>query len=261
MHQIEINNVSKYFYDKKLATHALDSLDLNIKQGEFICLLGESGCGKSSLLRLISGLESPSNGVININGKPITGTSHERGMVFQSPALLPWLNVEDNIALGFNIRRENVPHEHIQNVIELVGLEGFEKAKPRNLSGGMAQRATIARAMVNTPEILLMDEPFSALDALTRIKMQKEITRIWQKMQTTAIFVTHDIDEAVALATRIIVLTPRPGRILKDIKVDLEYPRSHQSNDFIKLRGQITEDLSKTLETSTSEGISDEKGR
>lgn len=157
--------------------------------------------------------------------------------------MLPWLNVEDNIALGFKIRGEKVPHQLISEIIELVGIAGFEKAKPSGLSGGMAQRAAIARALAGNPDILLMDEPFGALDALTRLRMQEALLDIWLKHRVTIIFVTHDIDEAIALASRIIVMTPRPGKIGHTVHVRLTYPRSRSSIEFLKLKGAISEEL------------------
>ncbi len=243
MNQIQIKNVYKDFQDTHLSVKALGPLDLEIKKGEFVCILGESGCGKSTLLRLISGLEPSTGGTIKTSGKLVSGTSHERGMVFQSPALMPWLSVKDNITLGYKIRGETIPEDKIQEIINLVGLGRFENAKPKSLSGGMAQRVAIARSLVNTPDVLLMDEPFSALDALTRLRMQSELLKIWQATKTTIVFVTHDIDEAVALGTRIIAMTSRPGRILKNFEVKLDYPRSRQSPDFIELHSRITQEL------------------
>lgn len=243
MKRIKAQNIHKVFLKGQEQVSALGPLDLEVLPGEFLCILGESGCGKSTLLRMLAGLEEPTVGELYMDAQPIVGPDHRRGVVFQSPALLPWLNVQDNIALGFKIRGEKVPHQLISEIIELVGIAGFEKTKPSGLSGGMAQRAAIARALAGNPDILLMDEPFGALDALTRLRMQEALLDIWLKHRITVVFVTHDIDEAIALASRIVVLTPRPGKIGRTFHIRLTYPRSRSSLEFLKLKGVISDEL------------------
>lgn len=243
MSKIVLENIEKVFITENSKIQALSPINLKIDKGEFLCVLGESGCGKSTLLRILAGLETPTVGRTLIDGEPVISPDYKRGIVFQKPNLLPWLSVEQNISLGFKIRNEKFNKEKINDIISLVGLEGFEKAKPSNLSGGMAQRVAIARALVSDPDILLMDEPFGALDALTRLKLQTELTKIWLNKGITIFFVTHDIDEAVTLATRILVMTPRPGRIGRVAQVPLEYPRSRISEEFIRLKSVISEEL------------------
>jgi ABC-type nitrate/sulfonate/bicarbonate transport system ATPase subunit len=205
----------------------LSGLSLTIAPGEFLSIVGASGCGKSTLLRLILGLDVDYSGQIQIDGEPVRGPSLERGIVFQDHRLFPWLTVEQNVGLGLensgwsDVRKRETIAEHI----ELVGLVGFERAYPHQLSGGMAQRAAIARALVNRPSILLLDEPFGALDALTRSKLQEELQRIWQAERITSILVTHDVDEAVYLGDRVVVMEPRPGRIRRVFDVPVHHPR------------------------------------
>lgn len=253
MEKIVARNLTKLYTSGNGETNALGPLDLEVIPGEFLCILGESGCGKSTLWRILAGLETPTTGEIKLDGEPIIGPDHRRGVVFQNHGLLPWLTVEKNLAFGFKIRGEAVPWDRIQKTIDLVGIHGFEKAKPRNLSGGMAQRVAIARALVGNPEILLMDEPFGALDALTRLKMQTELIRIWQRSQVTTIFITHDIDEALVLASRIVVLTPRPGKVGRILQIPLEYPRSRRTPDFLRLKGVISDELIHLIENPLEE--------
>ncbi len=229
-------------------TVALNNLDIEINAGEFVCLIGPSGCGKSTLLRLIAGLITPSSGVLTLDDKEIVGPGHERGLVFQDPTLFPWLTIRDNISYGLKIRhiyREN--KQQVEDFIELVGLKGFEKSFPHQLSGGMAQRASLARALVNHPKVLLLDEPLGALDAFTRMNMQDEILRIWKERETTMVMVTHDVDEAIYLSDRIFVMTPRPAKIEQIIAVEIGrnevLGRKRDSADFLKLRSKILQIL------------------
>lgn len=242
---ISIQNVKKIFGEKTdNEVTALDNLSLEISQGEFVSLVGPSGCGKSTLLRLIVGLDTPTSGSLYLDGEEITGTHHERGLVFQDPTLFPWLNVHNNVAAGLvarKIYKEN--KKKVDEFIKLVGLSGFEKVYPHHLSGGMAQRVSLARALVNKPKVLLMDEPLGALDAFTRMQMQDEILRIWQETKPTVVLVTHDVDEAVYMSDRIVIMSARPGRIQEIIPVKECRPRARNNPEFIKLRTEILEIL------------------
>ena len=223
---------------------ALDAVSLAVGAGELISLIGPSGCGKSTLLRLIAGLDTPSSGQLLVGGDPIIGPSASRGLVFQDPNLFPWLTVQRNIQAGLVAR--GVLHEkrsEVDEFIHLVGLDGFANAYPHHLSGGMAQRVALARALINHPKVLLLDEPLGALDAFTRMRMQDEVLRLWQARRTTMLLVTHDIDEAIYMSDRILIMSPRPGRIERTITVDLARPRQRNSPEFLKLRGDILEML------------------
>jgi len=250
MRRIRATKLSKTYCSNNKNVEALGAFDFDVLPGEFICILGESGCGKSTLWRILAGLEFPTEGEVSIDDEVIIGPSHTRGVIFQNHGLLPWLTLKENIALGFKIRGEKIPEQAIQDIIELMGIKGFENTKPHALSGGMAQRVAIARALVSKPDILLMDEPFGALDALTRLRLQNELISIWEKSGVTAIFITHDIDEALALATRIVVMTSRPGKIGRIFQVPLKYPRSRKSPDFLRLKGLIAEELVSIIEQS-----------
>ncbi|MDR9793154.1 ABC transporter ATP-binding protein [Aeribacillus pallidus] len=242
---ISIHNVSRIFEDnakQKIVT--LNQVNLEIEPGEFISLIGPSGCGKSTLLRLITGLDYPTTGSIALDGEEIKGPHYSRGLVFQDPTLFPWKTVWDNVATGLQARGllKN-KKEEVDTFIDLVGLKGFEKVYPHQLSGGMAQRVALARALVNHPKVLLLDEPLGALDAFTRMNLQDEILRIWKERGTTMVFVTHDIDEAVYLSDRVIVMTPRPAKIKEIIKIDLPRPRLRNSVEFFEYRSKILETL------------------
>jgi sulfonate transport system ATP-binding protein len=224
---IEIRGVSKQFAVKDAPLQVLREVSLSIRDGEFLSIVGASGCGKSTLLRLIIGLDVDYQGEILVQGQRIVGTSLDRGIVFQDHRLFPWLTVEQNIAVGLENSRYS-PEEKQRSIaehIDLVGLRGFETAYPHQLSGGMSQRAAIARGLINRPRILLLDEPFGALDALTRTSLQAELQRIWQTAGITMILVTHDVDEAVCLGDRVVVMQPRPGRIRRVLDVDVAHPR------------------------------------
>jgi ABC-type nitrate/sulfonate/bicarbonate transport system ATPase subunit len=225
-----------------VGTRALDAVSLSVAAGEFISIIGPSGCGKSTLLRLIAGLIPPNSGELWVGTEPITDPSAERGLVFQDPNLFPWLTVRRNIQAGLVAR--GLLHQKRQEVDEymrLVGLESFANAYPHHLSGGMAQRAALARALINHPKILLLDEPLGALDAFTRMRMQDEMLRLWQARRTTMLLVTHDIDEAIYMSDRIVIMTPRPGRIEQTLTIALDRPRQRSSPEFLRLRGDILE--------------------
>jgi len=242
---IKVQGVRRVFKDvggKEMV--ALDKVNLEVQPGELVSLIGPSGCGKSTLLRMIAGLDYPDQGELYLDAERITGPHYTRGLVFQDPTLFPWLTIHDNVAAGLvarGIPRDQRPQ--VMDYIKLVGLDGFEKSYPHELSGGMAQRAALARALVNQPKVLLLDEPLGALDAFTRMTMQDEIIKIWQERGTTMILVTHDIDEAIYLSDRIIVMTSRPGRIQEEIEVSLGRPRARNHPDFLLLRSKILEIL------------------
>lgn len=207
---------------------ALIDVSLDIKAGEFVSLVGASGCGKSTLLRLICGLNAPTKGAITVDGVPMDGPRDDLAMVFQAPTLLPWATILDNVLFPLKLRGKVTRdgQDHARSLLSLAGLSGFEKRLPKELSGGMQQRASICRGLVQKPNVLLMDEPFGALDALTREEMSLELLRIWSHSQNTVIFVTHSISEAVLLSDRVVVMSPRPGRVAEIIEVDLPRPRS-----------------------------------
>ena len=239
---LAVCNVSKSFPAADGARLALDGVSLELAAGELVSLVGPSGCGKSTLLRLIAGLDSPDAGELAIGRNPITEPGAERGLVFQDPNLFPWLTVRGNIQAGL-VARGVLREERgaVDEFMRLVGLEEFSDAYPHHLSGGMAQRAALARALINHPKVLLLDEPLGALDAFTRMRMQDEVLRLWQARGTTMLLVTHDIDEAIYMSDRIVIMTPRPGRIERIIPVDLERPRDRSSPEFLRLRGAILE--------------------
>ena len=223
---------------------ALDRVSLNVAAGELVSLIGPSGCGKSTLLRLSAGLDRPTSGELWVGYERIQGPSAERGLVFQDPSLFPWLTVRKNLEAGLNAR--GVLHEkrkEVDEFLELVGLETFANNYPHHLSGGMAQRVALARALINHPKVLHLDEPLGALDAFTRMRMQDEVLRLWESRGTTMLLVTHDIDEAIYMSDRIVIMTPRPGRIERSIPVDLDRPRQRNSAKFLELRSEILEHL------------------
>jgi NitT/TauT family transport system ATP-binding protein/sulfonate transport system ATP-binding protein len=223
---------------------ALNHLSLSVRAGEMVSLIGPSGCGKSTLLRLIAGLDVPTSGELRVGSEPITAPSAERGLMFQDPNLFPWLSVRGNIQAGLVARGVLRQHHHeVEEFLRLVGLEGFANVYPHQLSGGMAQRAALARALVNRPKVLLLDEPLGALDQFTRMRMQDEVLRLWQARRTTMVLVTHDIDEAIYMSDRIAILTSRPGHIERIIDVRLDRPRERISADFLQLRATILEML------------------
>src|SRR6266478_3042324 len=226
--------------DPLLRRPVLDGISFSLAAGELVSLIGPSGCGKSTLLRLIAGLESPDSGELLIGSDPITQPGAERGLVFQDPNLFPWLTVRRNIQAGLVARgvlREK--HQEVDEFMRLVGLEVFANAYPHHLSGGMAQRAALARALINHPKVLLLDEPLGALDAFTRMRMQDEVLRLWQARRTTMLLVTHDIDEAIYMSERIMIMTQRPGRIEQTIPIAVPRPRDRSSSAFLRLRGEI----------------------
>lgn len=241
--QIEVKNLSIKFKQNEKDTTALKDVSLGIEKGEFVCLLGPSGCGKSTLLNSMAGFLKPTEGIITIDGKEVAQPSVSYVTIFQNYGLLPWRNVEQNVALG--LETQKVPKDEQKRItrkyIEMVGLKGSEKKRPKELSGGMQQRVAIARALAVNPEILFMDEPFGALDAITRMKLQDDILEICRTAQKTIVFVTHDIEEAIYLADRVVIFDANPGRIKAVLKIPLGKYRDRTSEDFLAIRDKIFE--------------------
>ena len=223
--KIDVRGARKVYPLKKDSLVALESVDLQVAAGEFVCLLGPSGCGKSTLMNIVGGFETPDAGVVEIDGQPVRGPDPRRVFVFQEYGIFPWASVWDNVALGLRERPKDEQARVVQRYIDLVGLSGFEKSFPSELSGGMRQRVAVARALAVSPDIVFMDEPLGALDSLTRLQLRAEIHRLWKQEGMTILFVTHDVEEALQLADRIVVMSPRPGRIQEVVEVRLPHPR------------------------------------
>ena len=246
---LAVRGVTKRFAVGDDEVEALAPVDLAIGRSEFVCMIGASGCGKSTLLRIIAGFEEPTTGSVAIDGRPVTGPGSDRGMVFQDYALFPWMTVRQNVSFG--PRQRHLAREEIDRItdefIKMVGLERFADRYPNQLSGGMKQRVAIARVLANNANILLMDEPFGALDALTREQLQNELLQIWKRTGVTTIFVTHSVEEAVLLADRVLVMSAGPGRIDSDVRIDLPRPRDVSSPEFNVLRRDIAKRLTSHL--------------
>lgn len=238
---IRIKNVKKVFPIHNSNIEVLANIDLDIADGEIVSIVGGSGCGKSTLLRIISGLDFATSGEIDIDGKKVEGSEKRNiGVVFQEPRLFPWCTVEKNIEFGITEKlSKEEKKEKVKYYIDLVGLNGFEKALPHQLSGGMQQRVNIARSLINEPKALLLDEPFGALDAFTKINLQNEVLKIWEKKKTTLIIVTHDIDEAIFMGNRVVVMSAKPGIIKKIIPVELPRNRNRAGTDFAYIRKKV----------------------
>jgi NitT/TauT family transport system ATP-binding protein len=233
---ITIDSVSRTFEDtkRKQVVTALDNVSLKVERNDFLCLLGPSGCGKSTLLNMIAGFDNPSSGTVSVGGSIVSAPGADRGVVFQQANLMPWLPVWENVAFHLKMRNVAKPerHERAQRFIEMVGLKGFENHFPSELSGGMNQRVGIARALLMNPEVILMDEPFGALDEQTKMDMHAELIRIWRESRSTIVFVTHGIDESLALGTHVAVMSARPGRIRELLPIELDRPRDPTSTEF-----------------------------
>lgn len=240
---INVSGLSRTFEKNGESFKALDNVSFTVNRGDIVCIVGASGCGKSTLLRAVSGLDSVHEGKVTVDGKEITRPAKERGVVFQEHRLFPWMTVEQNIGYALGGKNRAEKKEIVRQHIELVGLSGFEKSYPGQLSGGMAQRAGIARALANNPSLLLLDEPFGALDTFTKITMQRELKRIQRQSKTTMLMVTHDIEEAVYLSDKVIVLSSRPGRIRKIVNVELPVPRNRNTYEFLQIRKLIYDEF------------------
>ncbi|KRF03675.1 sulfonate ABC transporter ATP-binding protein [Paenibacillus sp. Soil766] len=254
---LDIDLPHKWFHTPQgTRVEALNNIQLTIKQGEFITIIGPSGCGKSTLLKIIAGLDTDHEGKVSLDGQQVVKPGIDKGFIFQEHRLFPWLTVEKNIAADLSLKEPTV-RKRVDELIELVKLKGFEKAYPRELSGGMSQRVAIARALLRDPKVLLLDEPFGALDAFTRSHLQEVALNIWETKRTTMVLVTHDIDEAVFLATRVVVMNARPGTIRNIIPVDLPYPRKKASVSFLELRKIVMSEFERVeeLELIDSSGI------
>ena len=250
---VVIESLNRSFIKSQQVVQALQDVNLHIKNGEFITIIGPSGCGKSTLLKIIAGLDLNFEGKVKIGNVDITGPGKEKGFIFQEHRLFPWLTVEKNIAADLSLRDPEVRRK-VDEWIEIVRLTGFEKSYPRELSGGMAQRVAIARALLRDPEVLLLDEPFGALDAFTRTHLQDVLLDIWKKKGTTMILVTHDLDESIYLGNRVVIMSPRPGRVSNIIAIDLPYPRKRVNRSFQELRRQVLAEFEKSDELLLVEG-------
>ena len=242
--KVEIRDLVKKFQTRNGEVVALNGVDLSIQDKEFVCVVGPSGCGKSTLLNMIGGLDTPTSGELLVDGKEVDGPSPKRGIVFQQYALFPWLTVEKNVQFGLKL--QGMPRERMEQVTEkylrAVGLENFAHSYPKELSGGMKQRVAIARAYAVNPEVLLMDEPFGALDAQTRVQLQTELLETWEHEQKTCFFITHDVEEAIILAQRVVIMSARPGRVKDIVDIDIPYPRDQatkMSPRFLELKNDI----------------------
>lgn len=244
---VKAEHAGKTFYAKKGNTTALEDINLEIYDGEFVCLLGPSGCGKTTLLRMIGGLDVPTEGKVEIDGQIVNGPSPKMTMVFQEYSLFPWRTIEENV--GFGLEMMGMPKEQrkaeVKKRLDLVGLSEFADSYPYELSGGMRQRAAVARALASDPAVMLMDEPFGALDAQTRNKMQNQLLDIWKSTKKTILFVTHSVDEAVFLSDRIVILSPRPGKIHQIYNVDIPRPRDRTTVEFAQIRKAVLAEIEK----------------
>ena len=239
--KVVFEDVSKVFETTSEPLQVLSDIHLEVREHEFICFLGPSGCGKSTLLNIAGGFERPTTGRVTIDGSEVREPHPQRVFVFQEFGIFPWASVWDNIVLGIRDRSKEEQHEVAAEVIKLVGLEGFERSYPMELSGGMKQRVEVARALAVDPDVIYMDEPFGALDSLTRLTLRAELIRIWSERKKTILFVTHDVDEALQLAGRVVVFTPRPGKIADVVEIDLEHPRDIGSAAYGELKNRLYE--------------------
>jgi len=250
---VSITSLNKTFTKQQSRIEVLKDINLQVEPGEFVTIIGPSGCGKSTLLKLIAGLDHEFEGNIKINNQEITGPSIKQGFIFQEHRLFPWLTVEKNIAADLSLKNAQV-RSRVDELIEIVRLKGFEKAYPKEISGGMSQRVAIARALLRDPEVLLLDEPFGALDAFTRNHLQDELLDIWQQKKTTMILVTHDIDESIYLADRVLIMSARPGQVSNIIPIDMPHPRKRASQPFQAYRQKVISEFEKVEELQFVDG-------
>jgi ABC-type nitrate/sulfonate/bicarbonate transport system ATPase subunit len=241
--KVTIRDVSMVFRANGKEVPVLDRVSLDVGEGELLCLLGPSGCGKSTLLNVMGGFLAPTGGEVRIDGEPVRGPHPRRIFVFQERGVFPWLTVAANIGFGLGRLREGERRERIEHYVRLVGLAGFESAYPHELSGGMKQRVEVARALAMNPDVLYLDEPFGALDSITRLTMRAELLRIWEAEKKTIVFVTHDIEESIQLADRVVVMTARPARMRRVVPIDIPHPRDLSSRRYIALRETIFDEL------------------
>jgi sulfonate transport system ATP-binding protein len=254
--KLVVDRVSKSFKSRRATVHALDDVSLQVREGEFVCLVGPSGCGKSTLLNIVAGLEMPDSGSVMADGKPVTGPGRERMMMFQESALFPWLDVMDNLMFGLKLKpnlNNKERRELAKYYLHLVGLDKFMDASIHELSGGMKQRVALARALAPNPRVLLMDEPFAALDAMTREQLYGDIQGIWEKRRKTILFVTHNVREAASLGDRVVLFSPHPGRIKEEFTIELSRPRDINSVEVAKYAVQIRDALKGHLAPQTAE--------
>ncbi len=246
MSELKFEKVSKLFARENTdsITHAISDISFTLKDGEFVSIVGPSGCGKSTMLRLIAGLIPPTYGNISLDSKPITGADSNRGMVFQKSTLFPWLSVKENVEFSNNLNKKTSDNsKEVEKMLEKVDLLDFKDSYPKALSGGMAQRVSLIRTLINKPEVLLLDEPLGALDAFTRMNMQDLILKLWHQEENLCVMVTHDVDEAVYMSSKVIIMEPKPGRIKDILDIDLAYPRVRTSQEFTNYRNKILETL------------------
>jgi NitT/TauT family transport system ATP-binding protein len=241
--KLAIRDLSMTFRGERDDVRVLEDIDLDVHEGEFVCVLGPSGCGKSTLLNIVAGFLPPTSGTVRIDGEEVRGPDSRRIFVFQERGVFPWLTVEGNIGFGLGRLSRQEREDRIAHYVQLVGLKGFEKAYPHELSGGMKQRVEVARALAVDPDMLYLDEPFGALDSITRLVMRGELLRIWQAEKKTILFVTHDIEESVQLADRVVILSARPARIRRIVEIDLPHPRDLSSRRYLELRDGIFEEI------------------
>lgn len=240
-YKVEVKNLTKYFGD----LHVLDNISFNIKKGEFVCVVGPTGCGKTTFLNLLTRIYMPTKGDLYIDGEPADPKKHNLAFVFQEPSYLPWLTVEANLRFGLEIKKlnKNEIDKRVNNIISLLGLEEYRKSYPHQLSVSMAQRVIIGRAFAMNPDLLLMDEPYGQMDIKLRFYLEDEVIKLWEKLGSTVVFITHNIEEAVYLAERILILTNKPATIREEVIVDLPRPRDISSPEFVKIRKHVTEQI------------------
>jgi len=241
--KLSIEGVSMVFRDNKRSVEVLTDVSLDVAEGEFVCVLGPSGCGKSTLLNIVSGFMSPTKGAVRVDRELVSGPDPRRIFVFQERGVFPWLDVEANIGFGLFKLSKREKRQRIEYYVKLVGLEGFERAYPHELSGGMKQRVEVARALAVNPDMLFLDEPFGALDSITRLVMRRELLRVWERERKTVLFVTHDIEESVQLADRVVVMSARPAKVQRIVEIDVPHPRDISSPRYLELRDSIFEEI------------------